>query len=724
LTDESRAEFEALARRRVPSRARLWTPAGTGTAGAQLPAQVTRLIGRERELIVLLSAMKDATKRLITLTGPGGIGKTRLAIEAAALTSAEFADGVFFVSLGAERDPGHVASSIVAALGITGAHEPLVDALGQWLSDRRCLIVLDTFEHIIDGAPMVAELLAGSPGVKIVVTSREPLHLRGEHDFPVPTLALPPDDKVLAGQLSWYPATVLFVERARSVKPNLVIDDAAAAMIADLARRLDGLPLAIELAAARLRHMPLTALRDHLDQRLSLLTGGPRDLPPRQQTMRDTIAWSYDLLDPTEQSVFRHLAVFAGATTLDSARLVSAPEQAIDGLLTTISALVDKSLVWLSEADTEAPRYRMLDVIRDFAVERLLELGEAELAFRRHADTFLALAEEAADRLGTADEASAFQRLGLEHDNIRAALRWAIEQRNAELALGLGGTMWQFWRSHGDLAEGRQWLRAALDIDPSSAPNQRAKALWGAAGLAYHHGDYADAERLCAELLPLAKQLGQPLHMRNALTIQGVVAMTQRQFKEAVGPLTDAVEIARSLGPSWLLGTSLLNLGAALLHSGNTAGARTNLEEALGTYEQIGDAHFVARAQEQLGYIALHAGDQRLARSLFRSALQAFIELDDRWGLGEALEGFSVLAAVGGEPERAARLAGAAESFRLAFGARTLPGDRETMDGFLGAAHASLGDDAWRSGLEIGRELSFDDAMALALEGEIGKESS
>jgi predicted ATPase/transcriptional regulator with XRE-family HTH domain len=742
LSREARTEFEILAHRRggAPrglaaiitggSEGRLGglvgaaeTPArnAAGSSASRIPVPVTRLIGRERELILVVGALKDPERRLITLTGPGGIGKSRLAIEAAALTRPEFRDGTHFVSLAAERDPARLLSAIVRALGMTRTPEPLFDALVDRLADASTLLLLDTFEPILDAAPLVGELLARCRGLKVLVTSRESLRLRGEHEFPVPTLGVPGSDRVSPDGLSWYPATVLFVERVRAVKPDLVLDTESATLVAQIVRRLDGLPLAIELAAARTRHLPLSALRDHLEHRLEVLTGGPRDLPLRQRTMRDTVGWSYELLDARERSIFRHLAVFAGGATVDATRHVYPPPLAPDDVSEAISALIDKSLVFLHVGRSAEARYDLLDVIRDFAWERLVEHVESAEALRRHGLYFLALAERAEGELGKAGQDAWFRRLDEEHENLGAALRRALTERDAELALRLGGALWQFWRSHGDYTDGRGWLQAALRLEPTASAAVRAKALWGAAGLAYHHGDYGDAARLSGELLPLARATGDPVHLRNALTIRGVVAMTEQRFADAVSPLREAVALIRTLGPSWLLGTSHLNLGSALLQSGDLAGARGEFEEALRTYRELGDENFAARATEQLAYVALETGDSQAASKLFRSALESYGELDDRWGLAEALEGFSALNAANGYAGRSAQLLGAAENLREAFGARTLPADRVTIERFLRSARRSLGDEAWRAARDAGRRMALEEAVALAVGGDGGK---
>jgi predicted ATPase/transcriptional regulator with XRE-family HTH domain len=716
LDEDQRTEFRAAARgpkRRTPQEdAETSVPAEVRSG--TIPVHLTPLIGREKELDSVLAALRGPAIRLVTITGAGGIGKTRVAIEAATASESDFKDGVFFVSLGATRDASLVPSVVARTLGMAWAHEPLIDALAERLGDEQSLLVLDTFEQVLEAASFVGDLLGRCDGLRVMVTSREPLHLRGEHNIPLPTLQLPPDAaRATAKDLEGYPATALFLDRARAVKPDLIIDAQGSTLIVEICQRLDGLPLAIELGAARVRHLPLWALRMHLDRRLHLLTGGPRDLPPRQQTMRDTVGWSYDLLPGHEQSFFRRLSVFAGGWTLDAAGSVSDSQS--DDALTLTSALIDKSLVLVRDTGSEQPRYDMLDVIREYGEERLRDEGEDDASLRSHAQYFLALAEEAERHFGRAGQQEWFDRLAADHGNFEAALRWAIGRDHSSLALRLGGALWQYWRSHGDYSEGRMWLREALSIDAAADPELRAKALWGAAGLAYHHGDFDDAQRLSDELLPVARATGESMHLRNAWTIRGVVAMGRHRFADAVHPFREALAIAAQLGPSWLLGTSHLNLGSALLQAEDVDGARSNFIDAVGVYREVGDENFAARAVGQLGYVALLAGHEQEARSHFSAALEALRDLGDNWGIAEALEAFSALNASKGNNEAAARLAGGAERVRDTFGARALPADRVSVERYLETARESTDHRAWRSAWEEGRSMPLDRAIDLAL---------
>lgn len=689
LHEAARADFETAARGRT-----------VRTAGPPpvLPVPPTRLIGRERELEVVVAALERPEVRLLTLTGPGGIGKTRIALEVAAL-----AEAAFFVQLSSMSDPRMVIPCVASAVGVSGAKELTVEAIAERLLEARALIVLDTFEHVLDAATDVSELIASCPGVTVLATSREALRLRAEHEVAIPTLEPPSSARV--AEVERAPATALFIERARAVKPELAIDDDSAAVIAEICRRVNGLPLAIELAAARAKHLSLEELRDHLEHRLGVLTGGPRDLPRRQQTMRDTVAWSYELLDGAEQTLFVDLSVFAGGWTLDAAAAVCAGPDVLAGL----SALVDKSLVHLSVAT--APRYGMLDVIREYGME-LRTAGEAD---QRHAEYFLSLAEKAEPELGGFAQHDWMRQLVNENDNIRAAMRHALWRRDAETALRLGGAVWRFWLLHGQLSEGRRWLREALELVAGAAPRARAKVLWGLAWLAYHQGDYAAAGACGEEMLGLATGIDDPVEIRNALTVQAIVQLAYLRFEEAIPPLEKCVELLRDRGAEWLLATSLLNLGIATTYACDDR-AQAVLEETLDLYTKLGDQHYSARTVLYSAYAALLRGDPAMADSLFRESLVTFWELEDLWGTTEALEGVATIAAARGFARRSARVAGAAEALRETINARPFPADRAILDRHLGQVRVTLDDAAWRAAMDEGRSMSHDAAVEYALE--------
>lgn len=700
LLPEDRVTFETAARGRR-------SVAGEVPSEHPAAAAPTPLLGRQRELALVLAGVGAPGTRLTTITGTGGIGKTRLALEVAARAEDLFEDGVVVVSLGVASDPTLLPSIIAGALGMVVAGDAPGAALREHLRERHLLLVLDTFEHVLPAAPLVAELLAGCPRLSVLATSRAPLRLRGEREVPLPPLELPGE----TGGAATAAALVLFAERAQAVRPGFVLDAATTPAVARICRRLGGLPLAIELAAARLRHLPLRDLDDNLGGSLELLSGGPVDLPRRQRTMRDTIGWSHALLEPPERDLMSRLSIFAGGWSLADAAAICSPRGSQAGLLAPMSALVDQSLIQLAGAAREQARYEMLDVIREYAAERLAGSGEAESLRRRHAERFLALAEAAEPELGGAAQTEAFRRLDTDRDNLRAALGWCLATREAEMALRLAGALWQFWRRRGDLTEARLWLDRALSLDGRHSFPPQAKALWGAAWLAYHQGDQRSARRLGEELLDLARQQDAALHIRNGLTVVGMVSLAEGADSEAVARLTESLSLARA-GPGWLLAASLMNLGVALLHAGDLDRSQQLLEEARAQYETIGDRVFTARVGVHLGQAALLRGEADAARTLFGGSLTAFRQTGEAMGIAEALEGLSAVQAGGGDIDGAAQLAGAAAAAREAAGIRPHPFDRRLIDRHLEAAGIERDGERWQAGVEAGATLDLDDATA------------
>jgi predicted ATPase/transcriptional regulator with XRE-family HTH domain len=707
LTAEDRQRFESLLRGRERPSA---PPTG------QLPTVPTPLVGRASELRAITSALSASDARLLTLTGPGGIGKSRLAIEAGARLRASFPGGIVFVQLGDLDNPALVLPAMAKALGVVETGERLELLLERQLATQRVLLLLDTFEHVVDAAGSIAALMTRGVEARFLVTSRRPLHIRGELEFPVPPLDLPRAGTTdLDAGLERWPATALFMDRALAVNPGLRITDEDARLVLEICRKLNGLPLAIELCAARVKHLPLRALAEQLDHRLQVLTGGPSDLPVRQRTMRETVGWSHDLLGPVTRKLFRRLAASAGGFDLEFVEAVCGPNDEVADPLDGVSTLVDHSLVTLADAEG-APRYGMLDVIAEFAAERLAEAGEAAQIARRHALHFLAVAEEAEPNLVRATQREAVRRLDIERANLRRAVAWTIENNETTLALRFTVALWRYWRHTGELAEGRRWCEATLAVPGPAPDGLRAKALWGTAFLAYPQGDYQRMAELAVEDLAVAKRGGDAMDLRNALTIVGQVALCDGRYADALGPLREALSICQALGATWHLGTSHLNLGNALLHSGATADAERTYREGLRVYRELGDQTFVARMGLALAHTALVRGDPDEAERLARQSLIGFETSREPLGIAEALDVLAAVAGSRGDIDRAARLDGAARAIQDTIASRPAPFERSITGARIEAARSSADVERWRRAWDDGRSLDVDEAIRHGLD--------
>lgn len=679
---------------------------------ARLAVPLTRLLGRESEVASLLQLLRKREVRLVTLVGPGGIGKTRLAVEVAANAEMGFPGGAFFVSLSDADDPEMVLPLIATAVGLRPDAGDVHLVLAQRLSQERTLVVLDTLERLVAAGPAIARLLEASPNLIILATSRTPLRLRGEHEVPVLPLPLDPSE----GEMSALaPASGLFIERAGAVAPGFEVTAGNLEVVADICARVDGVPLAIELAAARVKHMSLSQLRRQLDHRLEPLVGGARDLPARQRTMRGTHDWSYALLGADEMRLFRRLSVFRGSFGRDAAeamdRLPERPDAA--ELTLTLSALVDSSLVLVESGATEEARYRLLDVTREYAVERSVGAGEFEALRRRHADFFLARAERAEPELRGKDQQLWYARLLEDEGNFRAALTWALEVSQSEIALRLGVALWMFWRWAGLFAEGRGWLEAALAVSDDCALELRCQGIWGAGWLAFHAGDYRRTDELGQEMLRLLTGGADDLLRRNALTLVGNAALADGRNEDAIAAYGDALTICSKLGPGWHLATSLLNLGAANLQSQRLPEARELFEQALALYEELGDLHFTARLRIQLGYVALLAGKSAAAASEIERAMEMVAGTGDGWAIAEGLEAIATLRSEH-DPQTAAELGGAAERLRERIAMRPHPPDARINRAYLDRARQQLGQKEFKRAWIEGRRMTLQAAVGLA----------
>ncbi len=686
LSREERASLDAaVTRRRGPSLHAAAHPHEQQRYDL-LPAAPNPLIGREHDEAAAVHLLTHDETRLLTLTGPGGVGKTRLAMQVAEGLHDRYADGVVFVSLTSLNDSNLVIAAVARALGVPARGESsLLEIVSAHLRDRRMLLVLDNFEHVVEAGPAVTALLAACRRLTVLTTSRAPLHIQGEHELAVPPLATP-DAAPLppAADLARYASVALFVSRARAAQPSFAVTEANAAAIVAICRRLDGLPLAIELAAARVKLLPPPALLGRLDgdpnaTPLRLLTGGARDAPARQQTLRNTIAWSYDLLLAEERRVFQSLAVFAGGATLEAAEAVCAAgaDEALGlpNVLDVLFSLVDKSLVRVVESAGDVAvdggsRMIMLRTIREYGLERLEASGEWEAIGARHAAYYLALAERAAPGLTGPEQSAWLARLGREEDNLRAALDWASRSGESggrdgetglngpEIGLRLGSALWRFWHTRGQVSEGRAWLEKLLalsrqvgDDAPSLAP--RARALDAASALATEQGDHQRAATLLEESLRLYRRLGDRRGAATTTNILGSVALRQGDYRRATALYEECLAARRDLDDPRGTAVALNNLGIVARYEGDHQRAASLYEESLAIKRTLSDPHSVALSLNNLGVVALDRGDDERAAVLFAESLALFEEQKGRWGIALLLTNLGNLARRQGHYEQA-----------------------------------------------------------------------
>lgn len=722
-----------------------------------LPVQLTSFVGREREMTEVKSHLAEA--RLLTLLGPGGAGKTRLALQVAAECLDILPDGVWLAELAPIADPSLVPQTVASTLGLREPGRPAVESLVEFLRSRSLMLVLDNCEHVLAASAKLCEhLLKHAPGLRILATSREALGVSGEHSYNVPSLALPGSEHSASSEeMSQYAAVRLFIDRATQYRPGFAITQSNMRAVAEICRRLDGIPLAIELAAARVKVLSVQQIADRLGDRFRLLTGGARSGLPHHQTLRAAMDWSHDLLSDEERRLFRRLSVFVGGFTLEAAEGTCAGD-GLDApqILDELAHLVDKSLVLVDERASGDARYRLLETVRQYALERLLESGEAESMRDRHRGFFLSLAERAELELHGARQKAWLDRLETEHDNIRAALeRSRASSESAETGLRLAGALWWFWEVRGHWTESRQWLEDLLTRAVDAPPAARVKALNAAGGLAMRQGDFDHAVALAEQSLALSRELGDKRATASCLIIMGIqacrlddfkraeslggesldlsreagdnwgsawaqfilalVAARERQFERAKALFEVSLAQMRALGHQWGTAQALSNLGMLARDQGQDEQAVQFLEEALALFRQLGDKSFTAYTELNLGIMASATRDYPRAARLYRESLALRREIEDRRGMATCLMALGCVAAGLEQYARAATLFGAAEAWRETTGATVPAFFKREYERKVEATTKSLGEAGFNTSYEAGRTMSPDAAVALAL---------
>ncbi|MGI8812936.1 MAG: protein kinase domain-containing protein [Pyrinomonadaceae bacterium] len=672
------------------------------------------IIGRAKEKAAVISLLSDPGTPLVTLTGIGGTGKTRLAQAVGLELLPEFADGVFFIELSGVRRPDLVAATIASPLGIkdTGGR-PVIELLKDHLRDKQMLLVIDNFEQVIEAAPQLAELAGSAGRLKILVTSRVVLRLSVERELTVPPLSPPEGDLRSLSDFRSNEAVALFVERAISARPDFELTEQNAKTVGKICLRLEGLPLAIELAAARIRILNPEGILSRLEQRLQFLTGGPRDLPQRQQTIQNMVDWSYELLSPEEQTMFLALSVFAGGFRLEAAEAI-ADQHYETSVLDLVSSLLDKSLVLRREQHGGEPRFRMLDVVRDYAEAKLESLGQLDERRRRHAEFFSRLAESAEPFLQAAQSAEWLDGLEFEHDNIRAAMQWSLPHE-PQLAVRMAVALRNFWLLHSHLNEGYQWLKAARDISSDSDAALRFKLMNGLGLASRFRGDFETAREAYEQGLIEGREAGDKQGIAISSRGLGLVAMQQKDYAASGEYFMSGLAISRELNDKFGIAISLSFLGDLSRTEKDHTAARPLFEESLDLFRELGNKSAASDALNNLGAADFGVGDFPAARGHFAEALATASELGNKMTISYSLDGFAALAVEAGEYRTAARLAAATEAIRESIGYNIEPAERAFREAYIMKLEAALGSTAFQAAYREGSDLDVENAVADAL---------
>jgi predicted ATPase len=689
-----------------------------------LPYQLTSFVGREQEIAQLEELV--TANRLVTLTGAGGAGKTRLAIEVASRLTDTFPDGVWLVELAALSDSRLVPQVVAQALEVKEQPtRPIIETLSDYLASKKLLLVLDNVEHLLEGCLQFADLiLRRTPDVAMLVTGRERLAITGELTCRVPSLTVPGTNEALTPQrVSAYEGVRLFVERAKLVRLDFDLTAKNASSVASICARLDGMPLAIELAAPRLRSMSVDELSQRLDQRFALLTDSSRTALPRHRTLRSTIDWSYDLLTEREQAMLRRVAVFAGGSTLAGAEQVCAGNGiGASDVIAQLTSLVDKSLV-VSDEQVGATRYRMLETVRQYAQDRLRDSSEESQWRSSHLACFVALgAEFNREVIGTKQHAW-LARIASEHDNLRAALAWSIEASPLD-GLGLAVALDAFWRIRGFLAEGREWFARLLDAVPIDLRTRlRARGLYAAALFAILQGDYAAGKGQLQESLTIFREIDDPRNVAYALDSLAYLAIEQGEYPEAEARAREAVDLLRARSSREGLCFSLIHLAIALRWRGEWAAAHELHEQSLVIARELGTPWEIGTALREIGLAECDEGRCDLALKHLAEAMTILHGLGDRPGVIESLEGLAALAAATAAPRRAARLWGAADALQQEMGGTRSVNQRIAYERQAKPVRAILTAEAFDQAWDEGRAMPLDDAVRYALDEQAGRDT-